>query len=84
MHLYLVARVVAGHVAFATVDTHLWIDEGLHLFRVVQILVGANMLQRSGNHILCREERQGLNGKKNSRGISKKQFERQRSVLKLA
>lgn len=60
MRLYLVARVIAGHVAFATVDTHLWIDEGLHLFCVVQILVGANVLQRPGNHILYREERQGL------------------------
>ncbi len=51
----LVARVVADHVALATVDAHVLVDDGHHLLRVVQLTVGPDGRQGSANHILGRE-----------------------------
>lgn len=39
----LISRIIAGHVTFATVDTHLFIYEGLDLLYVVKFLVCSNV-----------------------------------------
>ena len=48
----LVARVVAHHVALATVDAHVLVDDGHHLLPVVKVIVGPDTRQRLANHVL--------------------------------
>ncbi len=47
----LVAGIVADHVAFTTVDAHVFIDEGNHLLSVVQVAVGSDT-RESKPHLL--------------------------------
>ena len=48
----LVARVIADHVALATVDTHVLVDHSDHLLGVVKVVVCADARQRLTNHVL--------------------------------
>ena len=48
----LVARVVADHVALATVDTHVVVDHSDHLLGVVKVVVCADARQCLTNHVL--------------------------------
>lgn len=48
----LVPRVIAGHVALATVDTHFLIYNSLDLLCVVQLPVCTDVLQSPGYNIL--------------------------------
>ena len=48
----LVARVVADHVALATVDTHVLVDHSDHLLGVVKVVVCADARQCLTNHVL--------------------------------
>ena len=53
-HDRLVARVVADHIALATIDAHVLIDDGHHLILVVQLSVRANGGHCLSNHVLQR------------------------------
>lgn len=48
----LVARVITGHVAFATVDTHFFIDHSHNLLYVAQFTKRSKVLQCFSNYIL--------------------------------
>lgn len=49
----LVAGIVADHVAFSTVDTHVFVDDSHHLLCVIQGVVGTYARKGLANHILC-------------------------------
>lgn len=49
---HLVSSVVTGHVTLPTVNAHLRIDQSLHLLLNVELLIGADVLQSFGYHIL--------------------------------
>ena len=55
----LVAGVIADHVALATVDAHVFIDDGHHLLAVVQVVVGSDAWQRFTYYVLGWEGRNG-------------------------
>ena len=48
----LIAGIVAGHVAFAAIDAHLFVDESDGLLRIVEIVVRSNEGQSTSNDIL--------------------------------
>ena len=48
----LVAAVVAGHVALATVDAHVLVNHRHHLLLVVKVTIGPNHGDGSSNHVL--------------------------------
>ena len=48
----LVTTVIAGHVALATVDTQVFINEGHHLLTVIQVTIGTNTRQSCTNNFL--------------------------------
>ena len=52
MRAHLVSRVIAGHVAFATVDAHVLVYQSLHLLLIVELMVGPDVLQSPTNYIL--------------------------------
>lgn len=49
---HLVSSVVTGHVTLPAVNAHLWIDQSLHLLLNVELLIGADVFQSFGYHIL--------------------------------
>lgn len=49
---HLVSSVVTGHVTLPAVNAHLQIDQSLHLLLNVELLIGADVLQSFGYHIL--------------------------------
>lgn len=49
---HLVSSVVTGHVTLPAVNAHLWIDQSLHLLLDVELLIGADVLQSFGYHVL--------------------------------
>ena len=51
----LVARIVAHHVAFATVDAHVLVDHRHRLLRVVQVIVGPDTWKGLAYHLLHRK-----------------------------
>ena len=52
----LVARIIAHHVAFATVDAHVFVNHRHRLLRVVQVIVGPDSWEGLAYHLLHRKK----------------------------
>lgn len=48
----LIAAVVAGHVALATIDTHLFVDECYYMLFVIQAVVVGDLVQCQTDYVL--------------------------------
>ena len=53
-HTHLIAGVITDHVALATVDAHIFIDDGHCLLGVVQLLVVPDTRKSQPHHVLER------------------------------
>ncbi len=48
----LIAGIVTDHVAFPTVDAHVFVDNGNHLLSVVQVVVGSDTRESESHLVL--------------------------------
>ena len=53
----LVTRVIAYHVALATINAHVLVDNSNHLLGVVKVTIGSDIGKRLSNHVLGKGRR---------------------------